>query len=288
MNASNPDSKETILHIGAEGGSLKIQRCRTPIGRWKFIFIIDESTLTDFLDEADQIDLVKKYRPVDTFEEAIQLMNKYPWREMQLISVHEEYAEFNWSEMQNAQILKRSKFMNASGQLTSAVAKSITEELNQKGYDVYYDHEKAGKFMGTIAVSIDDKLSREKEISQLDIAIVERIPNKAIALIEIEETTDNPKKLIGDIFAVLMGTSTYLPGGKPVYVGEWTTLMIIGKGPGHVDRNERIRKMANNAKSALGTVNSKIGNFVIKSFSVNDDLKKVLMEEIDEAIQKNA
>jgi len=178
--------------------------------------------------------------------------------------------------------------MNANGQLTSAVARSITGEMNKKGYDVYYDHDKAGEFVGTIAVTIEEKLSREKEISQLDIAVVKRNSNKVIALIEIEETTDNPKTLIGDIFAVLMGNSIYRPRREKMDVREWTTLIIIGKGSGHKDRNEHIQKMANDAKSALGTANSRIGNIVIESVSANEDLDKVLMKKIDEAIRRNA
>lgn len=178
--------------------------------------------------------------------------------------------------------------MNAHGQITSAVARSIKDEMNIKGYDVYYDHDKVGEFVGTIAVSIEEMLSSKKEISQLDIAVVKRNSNKEIALIEIEETTDNPKTLIGDIFAVLMGNSIYLPRRKKVDVGEWTTLIIIGKGSGHEDRNGHILKMVNNAKSALGTVNSRIGNIVIESVSANDDLEKVLMKQIDEAIRRNA
>jgi hypothetical protein len=178
--------------------------------------------------------------------------------------------------------------MNAHGQLTSAVARSITGEMNKKGYDIYYDHDKAGEFVGTIAVSIEEMLSSKKEISQLDIAVVERISKKGIALIEIEETTDNPKTLIGDIFAVLMGNSIYLPRRKKVDVGEWTTLIIIGKGAGHEDRNGHILKMANNAKPALVTENSRIGNIVIESVSANEDLDKVLMKQINEAIRRNS
>jgi hypothetical protein len=177
--------------------------------------------------------------------------------------------------------------MSADGQLTSAVAKSIKKELNEKGYDVYYDHKKEDEFTGTIAVSIKEMLGREKEISQLDIAVVERDSNKVIALIEIEETTDNPKKLIGDIFAVLMGNSIYRPRGEKMDVREWTTLIIIGKGSGHEDRNRHILKMANNAKSTLGTKNSRIGNIVIEPVSPNDDLVKVLMKQINEAIYRN-
>jgi hypothetical protein len=80
-------SEEVILEIGTEGGSLSIQRFRAPDDTWKFILITDESTMADFLDEEDLMDLVKRYPPVDTFEEAIQLMNKYPWHEMHIITV---------------------------------------------------------------------------------------------------------------------------------------------------------------------------------------------------------
>jgi hypothetical protein len=177
--------------------------------------------------------------------------------------------------------------MNAHGQQTTEAARSISLELNKRGYDVYYDHGKKGDFVGKIAVSINKELGRIKEISQLDIAVIKKDTNKAIALVEIEETTDNPKKLIGDLFAVLMGSSIHPPRIEKVRVGKWTTLIIIGKGAGHDVRNGRILKLANKAKSALGTVNSGIGNIVIKSVSENDDLDKILMEEIDEAIQRN-
>jgi hypothetical protein len=177
--------------------------------------------------------------------------------------------------------------MSTHGQLTSAAAQSIMGELNRRGYDVYYDHGKKGDFVGKIAVSINKDLGRVKEISQMDIAVINRKTNKVIALVEIEETTDNPKKLIGDIFSIIMGNSIHPPKREKVLVGEWTTLIIIGKGGGHDVRNERILKLANKAKSALGTVNSSIGNIVIESFPDSGNLEKTLMEQIDAAIQRN-
>ena len=291
MSDGKPDSEELILEIGAEGGSLIIRRFLAPDGTWKFIVIADESTLADFLDEADQKDLVKKYLPVDTFEEALQLMDKYPWQALPLISVHPEYAVIVQSKMNDQPVANRRRSLNTPGPLTSEIAGSITREMNEKGYDVYFDHGIAGEFIGTIPVSIEkdtEMLAREEEISQLDIAIVKRNANEGIALVEIEETNDNPKKLIGDIFAVLMGNSIYLPGGKKVDVGKWTTLIIIGKGAGHKNRNEYIQKMADDAKSALKTVNAGIGHIVIKSFSAKDDLKETLLEQIEEAIQRIA
>ena len=86
-----------------------------------------------------------------------------------------------------------------------------------------------------------------------------------------------------------MGNSVHLPGRENIAkVGNWTTLIVIGKGAGHEDRNQPICDMANNAKSALGTEISKIGSIVITAFSEKKPLKDVLMEQIEKAIQRSA
>lgn len=104
ISASKANSKEVILKIGGEGGTLIIQRFRASDGAWKFIFTTDESTMADFLDEEDQIDLVKKYPQVDTFEEALQIMNKYPWHKLHVITLHQEYVSIVQSEKQKRSI----------------------------------------------------------------------------------------------------------------------------------------------------------------------------------------
>ena len=177
--------------------------------------------------------------------------------------------------------------MKTHGQLTSDTARSITGELNDLGYDVYYDHGQAAEFVGKIVVSLDEELTKKKAISQLDIAVIERETNKAIALIEIEETTNNPKTLIGDLVAVLMGNAVYCPGKKKVDVGEWTSLIVIGKGSGHEEKNRYILDMANLARSALGTSNCRIGKLVIETFMGKEDLGEVLLKQIEAAIKRN-
>ena len=174
--------------------------------------------------------------------------------------------------------------MNPNGHLTSAAARFIAIEMDNQGYDVYYDHGQAAEFVGKIAVSIDEELHKKNEISQLDIAVVERATNKAIALVEIEETTDNPKTLIGDLFAVLMGNAVYCPGRKKVNVGDWTTLIVIGKGStGHKERKAHILKLAKSAGAAMGTNNSRVGELVIETISEDADLEELLMEQINAA-----
>lgn len=177
--------------------------------------------------------------------------------------------------------------MSAHGQLTSATAGSITGELNDQSYDVYYDHGQVAEFVGKIVVSLDEELTKKKAISQLDIAVVERETNKAIALIEIEETTNNPKTLIGDLLAMLMGNAAYCPGKKKVDVDEWTSLIVSGKGSGHEEKNRYILDMANLTWSALGTSNCRIGKLVIETFKDKEALKAVLLVQIEAAIKRN-
>lgn len=179
--------------------------------------------------------------------------------------------------------------MSKDGQLTAAAAKSITDEMNRKGYDVYYDHGKpSNPNVGKIVSSIVKEYRRGDELGQLDIAIVKKDTNDIIVLIEIEETNDRPKTLLSDVFGTLTGNFISLPGKDESTVGDLTTLIIIGKGEKHRDRNEHIREKAMMAKSALGTGNSQIGNIVIKSFSNDEKLEIVLMKQIDEAIRRNA
>ncbi len=179
--------------------------------------------------------------------------------------------------------------MSKDGQLTSTTAESIRLEYSKKGYDVYSDHGEPGPFVGTIVSSIGEAPAMGEELSQLDIAIIGKSTRHAVALIEIEETTDTPKTILGDIFGILMGESVTFSGNSNGWkIGNWTTLIIIGEGKDHEKRNGHIRDMALRARSAFGTANSKIGDIVIKSFSGHVELKSMLMDQIEQALQGSA
>lgn len=288
ISAGKIDPVEVLLKTGGEGGSLSIQRFRATDGMWKFIFIRDEATMADFLDEEDQIDLFKKYPPVETFAEAIQLMNKYPWHELHLISMHPEYANVIQAEKKKRSTLNKTKFVDPHGRSTSDVAKAIRAKMNKRGFDVYCGHGEKGPFIGKIVSSIKEKYKRGDELAHLDIAIVKKDTNDAVALIEIEETNDKPKTLLSDLFGTLMGNFISLPGQGKIAVGNQTTLIMVVKGKNHGARNKYICEKAMMAKPTLGTGNSQIGNIVINSFTDNEKLKKVLVRKINEAIRRNA
>lgn len=182
--------------------------------------------------------------------------------------------------------------MGTHGKLTAAIGAAISEEMKNKGFDVYYDHGKPGQFVGTIPISIEEELTAENQISQLDIVVVENkeVDNpKTITLVEIEETSNSPKTIIGDIFTTLMGKSIHLPGRKKTAkVGSWTTLIVLCKDLDEKDlRIMHFENMANKAISALGMGNLTIGKVVVKGFVGEADLKVKLFEQIEFAIQGN-
>ena len=84
--------REIVLQVGAEGGSLTIVRYHVSGEKWQFAFIRDESTLADFLVEEDQEDFFEALDSIATFEDAIALMNKYPWPNLYPLVVHPEYV----------------------------------------------------------------------------------------------------------------------------------------------------------------------------------------------------
>lgn len=154
------------------------------------------------------------------------------------------------------------------GQLTVKVAETLHGYYATRGYDVLYDHGSPQDNVGKIVSQFGDKHGREAELSQLDIAIVGRDSDKVLALIEIEETNDSPKTLIGDLFGVLLGDHVSFRGEPNFSVGEYTTLIVLGRSNiMHKKRNEYLQEQGMQMKSSLSTANSAIGNIVIETFA---------------------
>ena len=121
--------------------------------------------------------------------------------------------------------------------------------------------------------------------------VVEKATGRVVVLIEIEETTDTPKTFLGDIFGLLMGRSITFRGKSNIgkssdrKIGNWTTLIILGKGSGCESRNEWIRALALKAKSVLDTENSSIGDIVIMDYEEKPSWKMLLEEQIEKCIK---
>ena len=99
---NNNTTHKTLLYIGAEGSSIKINK--KLIGdKYKYWFGTDESAMADLLSEEDLegISLSSKSNIVDSFEEAFTLaLKKYPLFRLHLISIDDDVKEFVRAELQ--------------------------------------------------------------------------------------------------------------------------------------------------------------------------------------------
>ena len=172
------------------------------------------------------------------------------------------------------------------GQMTVKAAETLFGYYEAKGYDVLYDHGSTKENIGTIVSWFGDEYGRETELSQLDIAVVEKGSGKVLALIEIEETNDTPKTFMGDLFGVFLGDHVSFRGERKLSVGEYTTLIVLGKSKVmHKKRNEYLREQGMKIKSSLSTANSAIGNIVIDTFADEKGLYALLSSVLDKAFK---
>jgi hypothetical protein len=173
------------------------------------------------------------------------------------------------------------------GQITVKVAETLSGYYGAKGYDVFYDHDSTRDNVGKIASWSGDRYSREAELGQLDVAIVPKGSDQAVALIEIEEANDGPKALLGDLFGVLLGDHISFRGERNFLVGEHTTLILLGKSKAmHRQRNGNLREQGMQIKSSLSSGNAAIGNIVIDSYADEKGLYTLLSSLLGQALQR--
>jgi hypothetical protein len=158
--------------------------------------------------------------------------------------------------------------MNKHSELTAGIAQS----LKYDEFDVLYDHESEGEMVGKIVSTNKKEFFRDDEFSQLDIAVVHKGSKVAVALVEIEETNDRPKTILGGLFGVLYGKHILFKG-TALKTGKFTTLIVVGVSKAdHEKRNKYLLKRMKKVKAALDTKNSRIGKVVIKTYADVKDL----------------
>ena len=180
----------------------------------------------------------------------------------------------------------------SNGTLTTQVARSLQHEFDLQGFDLLHDH-------GTKGIDPPDRLGKlrswfgpilkfESVLADLDIAIVSHHDKKVYALIEIEETTEKPKVILGDILATLIGKGIAFKGKHDLQVGEWTTffVMVYVTRQSQNDRLVFLSEQINKIKKDLTTSNSSIRRIIIDTFSDNVQLESKLRQHINETINQ--
>ncbi len=178
------------------------------------------------------------------------------------------------------------------GALTAKMAHALARQYEPQGFVVLHDHRQPG-------ADPTGKLGKPKSwfgadfaaaaiLADLDIVIADQHTGCALALIEIEETTDKPKVLLGDVLATLLGDHITFHG-QQLQVGSWTSLIVLAHctNPAHRDRIKYLETQVNHLKSALRTPNAKIGKVVIRGYQDKQDLEETLKTLIQTSIAEN-
>ena len=176
------------------------------------------------------------------------------------------------------------------GALTTQIAHSLHQELDNQGFDVLHDHRqkeinqpaKLGKPRSWFGSTLNSKTL----LADLDIAIVFRQDKKIYALIEVEETTSKPKVILGDILATLLGSGIAFQGKLDLQVGDWTTLVVMVS-DAHNLHKERLAFLSEQAavlKEKLTTPNASIGRIIVDSFSSEKQLENKIRQHILHAV----
>ncbi len=179
----------------------------------------------------------------------------------------------------NNQIGRDSMPGKRDDQITAQIAERLGEEYNKRGFDVFHDHgnrDNSGRIDSFISHA------RGRQLSYVDILVTSENSTRVVALIEIEETGDEPKKFLGDVFGVLLGDGMEYKGNS-LELDEKTILIVAGIGnPKHNDRNEHIRDRVNRFKVNLDTGNARMGKVLVRTLENEQELYNFLRSELDQ------
>ena len=89
---------QIVLKVGVEGGSLTVFGVDSGGGQWKFSVERDESTLASMLSEEDlgglrPSDFRGKSKLLETLDDALRHMDRYPWHRFYPVRIHPDFLE---------------------------------------------------------------------------------------------------------------------------------------------------------------------------------------------------
>jgi hypothetical protein len=88
--------REIVLEVGAEGGSITLLREKKADEDWQFQMKTNETAFYDLLLEEDRNEIGKYFAQtgyVQTFTEALGLLDRYAWFGLYPLKVHPEFLE---------------------------------------------------------------------------------------------------------------------------------------------------------------------------------------------------
>jgi len=174
---------------------------------------------------------------------------------------------------------------------TVPAAKMLSENLDLNKFDIYYDHggkessDKVGKIVSWFGTEYKAPF-RPLQLGHLDIAITLKNSGQTIALIEIEDTTDRVKIILGDVLGILMGSGIVFGTSQQLDIGAWTRLIVLVNACSrehqrrYKDRIEFLQKKLIQVKNSLSTPNSSVERVIIDTFVEQDELNDKIMDYV--------
>jgi hypothetical protein len=184
------------------------------------------------------------------------------------------------------------------GALTMQAARVLQPEFSQQGFDILHDHGQVGLdsplLLGRISSWFGEAYKRGTILADLDMAVVSHAAavshsqERVYALIEIEETNNKPKVILGDVLATLLGKGIKFQGTRDLQVGRWTTLIVLAhdKHQSQLNRLPYLETQSKYLRENLLTPNASIGRVVIDTFVDDLQLEEKLRQSIAEALNK--
>jgi hypothetical protein len=171
--------------------------------------------------------------------------------------------------------------------LARKMAHQISGYWEARGHSVLYDHDADHSKIFSSFDPLSD--GPETQLGQVDIAIVEKDGDHALALIVIEENTDEPTTILGALFGVLMGNQVSLRRRLAENRQQLLSTMIlmginrIVVTDGRIEaRIDYLRTKIEQVSPLLGTGNSSIHKVCIETFSDEESLYELLTDKLDE------
>jgi hypothetical protein len=178
----------------------------------------------------------------------------------------------------------------ARGELTANAANELVKRISNPNIDIFASHKGTHthpRFQaGNIASWFGNDYSSKSRLSLLDIAVVDRRFDRAIVLVEIEDTSEDPKVALGDAFGFLFGDHVSLKGDRRLSVGGFTRFLILMKGTGRekLERTHYLQTQITMIKKHMNTGNSKLRETSIDIFQDAEILKDKLVSYVEESL----
>ncbi len=102
--------------------------------------------------------------------------------------------------------------MKKTGWITAKVARKLSKELSSEGIKVLFDHGDPAiddpRNLGQIASWFGNISNRQSRLALVDIAFIRAGTDDVLLLAEIEDTSSNPKVILGDAYSIWRKLST--------------------------------------------------------------------------------